>query len=195
MYRLGEVSGWIDLGSAADAWQKGAKSGGIPIETRRMQCDKADAVACYVLAHAYLSGWGIGKDDKMAFRYAERSCELGSALGCFQTGVQYNHGLGVPRDSKKVAEPPSQACDAGDGQSCGMLASKYEKGRDFPLDFDRAAALHQKGCAARDANSCYQAGLRFAMGKGKDLPKAMEFFQKACDAKWESGCAALKGKW
>ena len=68
MYRLGEVSGWIDLGSAADAWQKGAKSGGIPIETRRMQCDEADAVACYVLAHAYLSGWGIGKDDKMAFR-------------------------------------------------------------------------------------------------------------------------------
>ncbi len=76
-----------------------------------------------------------------------------------------------------------------------MLASKYEKGRDFPLDFDRAAALHQKGCAARDANSCYQAGLRFAMGKGKDLPKAIEFFQKACDVKWESGCAALKGKW
>lgn len=97
----------------------------------------------------------------------------------------------------KIDEYKSK-CDKKDGQYCFKLATTYdilqEKG-DIEIKeiFEKGAQFLTIECEKGQMSACAALGTAFESGNGtiKDIKKAMELYQKSCDAKVASGCLNL----
>lgn len=77
-----------------------------------------------------------------------------------------------------------------------LFGASYEEGMSAAKakDYKKAASIFEELCTKnKDAVSCYNAGFLYKSGDGvgKNLQKASDLFQKACDSGHGEGCSAL----
>ena len=174
-------------------------------------CDGGDFGYCHMLGHRYYEGEGVAQDRARAAEFYEIACEGGDAMGCSDLGFSYARGEGVPKDLTRAMNLYERACDSGVAPAgCYNL---YE-GEGVPEDFTRAAEVYEQRCDGTDPTGCYNLGymhsagqvagpdaLDFLRGRSnlafrrsvrqgvrRDLARAAEFFQRACDGGIASGC-------
>jgi len=130
-------------------------------------------------------------------------CDGGNASACMMAGEFYDLGVGGTEDKAKAADFYQKACDGGIARGCAKLGDLYATG----LLYKKAVEIYQKDCDVGaefcfypkdcdlNAGSCYSLGVLYYEGKGvtKDLKKAAESFQKACDGGDCLGCLRLGG--
>jgi len=71
------------------------------LESYRMAAVQGNLQAQVNLASCYENGWGISKDDSMAFNYYKLSADAGHSEAQCIVGKYYRNGIGVPQDRNK----------------------------------------------------------------------------------------------
>ncbi len=157
-------------------------------EFAKKGCDLDDGDACARLGRSELQGLGTSKDPVKALELFKKACDKGSLSGCRAAA-----GLLVDRDppDNTGALPfASKACAAKFEDGCivqGLVLFRTK-------EYAKALPLLEPGCAQADqtthAFSCNLAGaiLYDGLGTKKDLPRGVEYFEKACAADNEDGC-------
>lgn len=90
-------------------------------------------------------------------------------------------------------------CENGVAKSCYLAGGQYYTGYlEAKQDYEKALKYYTKGCEAKEDSedkfsSCTQLGLMYFFGQGveKNLKKAVELYEKACDGKNSNGCLGL----
>lgn len=153
------------------------------------QCRDHDPSACEHLGARYLK-----TDPQRAVRYFRRGCRQDDIPSCHGWGWMIADQIegGPPRDLPKAMEIFERACDAGYRSSCTMLGLQYYHGRiDGIRDMARSVPYFEKACAAGEREAaCFN--LAFALNEGHGdggRPRAIELFERSCEAKVAMGCA------
>ena len=142
------------------------------------KCNKGDMEECAKVGGAYLIGKGKDKDEKKAVELLTKACNGGSGLGCEFLARAHDDGRGIPVDKEQAKTYFTKACDLGAGGGCRALALRFET-----TDPARIPLL-DKACAKDDKIGCMGLGAAYLhgnQGAPKDLAKAKQFLQKACD--------------
>ena len=146
----------------------------------KAQCDKGNPGSCY----NYGFTLGIGPAATAAFK---KACDLGHAQGCFSYGREIIPEGFQPKD--KLAEWAGsievfkKGCDLGSGTACNWYGNGIgEKWSAPTYDVKGAFAAHTRGCALGDGWACSAVAQSYLKGEGvaKDVPKGLDFFNRAC---------------
>jgi len=159
-----------------------------------IMCWGDDGAACRELAQVYELGRDVELDLERARMLYEHSCKLGSTDGCVSLAAFIVKHAEEPtpellaRQRKLLAD----ACDANNHAGCGTLGRLLIESSDAS-DANRGAALLDAACAQYDYESCATLGLAYFHGKTlkKDLRRARELCQSACDRASLVGCSCM----
>ncbi|HEY5921782.1 MAG TPA: tetratricopeptide repeat protein [Kofleriaceae bacterium] len=150
------------------------------------KCTKGDAESCALIGGAYLTGkGGKTKDEPKGVEFLTKACDLKSGMGCEFLGRAYEEARGVTMDKEKAKALFKQSCDIGEGGGCRAYALKFEFSDPARIPF------LEKACTKDDKLGCMGLGAAYLhgnQGAKKDLPKAKQFLQKACDLGATSAC-------
>lgn len=102
-------------------------------------------------------------------------------------------------------ETLAAGCDSGATVQCLSLGTAYLRGEldGRKLKIDKAKASHwikkgirvgEQNCRNNAAADCYALGLAYFEGRvtQTDIPRGLEFMQKACDQHYEKACVWLR---
>jgi uncharacterized protein len=150
------------------------------------KCNKGDADSCATIGGAYLLGKG-GKapDEKKAIALLNKACDGKSAFGCEILGRAHDEGRGVAPDKERAKELFARSCELGGGGGCRAAAMRYETSDPARIP------LLDKACQKNDKLGCMGLGAAYLhgnQGAPKDLPKAKQLLQKACDLGATTAC-------
>ena len=161
-----------DPGKAAEWYRKAADQG----------YRKAEAQ----LAFMYWSGFGVAQDGAKSTYWTERAAEHGDPHCQFLMGAICSDGeYGVAKDDRKAAAWYRKAADQGDPQGLNALGGCYIRGDGVPQDLDKATELLRKAAELGHPQGMRRYGTILELGVGKekkDLPKAIEWYEKAVKA-------------
>ena len=136
-----------------------------------------DAEAQNQLGVACLSGIGLPKNYKEAFKWWTKAAEQGNARAQHSLGVIYADGLGVTRDNKKAITWFKKAAVQGYAPAQTNVGSMYFKGQGVVKDVKESAKWYIKA-----ANQNYPAAQLFlsvmysqGLGVVKDLTKTYQW--------------------
>lgn len=185
--------------------QKAKEYGQKGFELSKKACEENDAEACVGLSGLYYRGLGVQKDKNKAFELLEHICDLGHYKACVANYVAMIEKRGLKKAEeyrKKAFKPTKEACEKDDRTACVWLKSMSLVDNDeYVKNFEELNKLYQKGfeltqkeCLKGDYNrACYDLGVCYQYGIGvqKDIQKAKEFFEQACDVDSSSACKDL----
>lgn len=156
------------------------------VDEAEAKCNKGDAESCANLGGAYLLGkGGKEKDEKKALELLKKACDGKSAFGCEICARALDEGRGTAPDKDGAKQYFEKACNLGSGGGCRSLAMRYE------ISDPARIPLLDKACKKDDNLGCMGLGAAYLhgnQGAPKDLAKAKQFLQKACDLGATSAC-------
>ena len=166
-------------------------------ELGKKAVEQGSARACTNLGILYLSGLGLSQDYSRALDLFLRATKAGDFKGPRYAGIVYYRGLvGAGPDYGKAAAYFKTAADGGDITANYYLGLMYERGQSFAQDYAKAATCYAK--AAPSVGHVETAALvalgrlhENGLGVEKDLPKAIEQYERAAALGDADGQAAL----
>lgn len=164
----------------------GGKSMAEQADDAETKCGNGDADACATIGGAYLLGkGGKAQDEKKGVELLKKACDGKSAFGCEIYGRALDEGRGLAVDKEGAKEQFEKACNLGGGGGCRALAMRFETSDPARIP------LLDKACQKEDKLGCMGLGAAYLhgnQGAPKDLPKAKQFLQKACDLGATTAC-------
>ena len=171
-------------------------------------CEKDDYKACYLLGRWYLVGLMVQKDENKARNLFQKACDLGDYLSCESLGNIENSAFITTRQEleyyQKAFGFAKEACEKDDYAACFSLSTLYKKLgileilglNKYKIDefYQKGFELAKKECLAGDYyKACNALGLFYIdeLGGLEDIPKAIEAFEKACNAYNRFTCLRL----
>lgn len=116
------------------------------------------------LGNDYLSGHGVGKDEKQAAYWYERAAEAGDPWAQQQIGFFYQAGIGVSADPARAAHWYQLAAAAGLASAKTNLGVAYMWGSGVPMDKQLAAQLFREAADKGDGRAATYLGNLFYSG-------------------------------
>ncbi|MCA9627115.1 MAG: sel1 repeat family protein [Myxococcales bacterium] len=158
-------------------------------------CGLGDDYSCWNTGRWYIEGRSVPKDESKGALMIQRGCSLGSPHACASYGGLLIGGVGVKADVERGLGMYQKLCDNGQGYYCHQLGSMYATDRkalpDIRLpapkqvkrDVAKGVRVWEQGCALGSLWSCTLAAdhYRDADGVKKDLTRAKELYERACD--------------
>ncbi|MDR2081638.1 MAG: sel1 repeat family protein [Campylobacteraceae bacterium] len=156
-------------------------------EQFKIGCDSGgDKYSCYNYSYVTYQD----KEYEKAIPYAKKACDLGNYKGCAALGHVYEMGEGVKQNYSEAVIYYEKACGEL-YESCERAANLYNNGLGVSKNPIKAQALIERACTesvySRDAKKCYEFGTN-RLNSG-NTAKALNFFEKACEANYAQGCA------
>lgn len=193
---------------------EGDRDSSLPVDTAesarglREKAEANDAVAQFLLGHAYEVGQGVPKDMSetarwyalaaetrpsgaapqqpvkdfaQAFEAYRKLAEEGDAKAELYLGVAYDLGQDVPRNVATAARWYRKAAAQGSGSAAGNLGVIYFNGDGVPKDDVEAAEWFRAGANRGSASAEYCLGRLYYAGDGvkRDEAQAAAWLQRA----------------
>ncbi|MDA3047489.1 tetratricopeptide repeat protein [Campylobacter sp. JMF_08 NE1] len=155
-------------------------------EESKKLCDKNDNEGCENLAFLYLNGYSVERNNQKAKELYKRVCDNGIASSCEKLGVVYEI---VEKDEFSASYYYRVACSNNIYTSCSRLGFYYLRGKGVEQDLSKAKEFAEKGCNGEDGVGCWVLGIYY---QSIDKSKSKEYYGKACDYRFESGCENYK---
>ncbi len=159
------------------------------LELAKRACDGGEPAGCTTLAYQISNGWGVEKDQAKAFELNARACRQREFTACNNAGVGVYFARGTAKqDTALACKMFQQACEATGYAGCPNLALCHDTGIGAKKDTNRALELYSDSCSKGFAFGCVWGGL---MVEGQDkgmAPKALAFYEKACDFDQSGTC-------
>ena len=136
-------------------------------QARAMLREAADQGHMMAQAHVgdmYTFGWGVAKDDRLAFLYHEKAAQQGWVVSQHNIGVNYRDGLGCEQSYERAVEWYEKAARQGYSGAESELGRCYDKGEGVPRCYERAVEWYKKSAAKghmigqNNLGSCYEDG-------------------------------------
>ncbi|HEX4311174.1 MAG TPA: tetratricopeptide repeat protein [Acidobacteriaceae bacterium] len=130
------------------------------------------------LGNAYLSGHGVGKDEKQAAYWFEKAAEAGNPWAEQQIGFFYQAGIGVSPDPARAVHWYQLAAASGLATAKTNLGVAYLWGSGVPMDKRMAEELFRQAAARGDGHAAtYLGNLYFsAVVVERDLDAAEHWY-------------------
>src|ERR1700728_64111 len=116
------------------------------------------------LGNAYLSGHGVGKDEKQAAYWFERAAEAGNPWAEQQIGFFYQAGIGVPADESRAVHWYQLAAAGGLVSAKTNLGVAYLWGNGVPMDKRLAVQLFREAANQGDGHAATYLGNLYYLG-------------------------------
>ncbi len=166
-------------------------------------CDGGEPAGCTTLAYQIANGWGVEADHNKAFELYTRACKQREWAACNNAGVSVLFARGnLKQDPPTACKMFQRACDATGIAGCANLALCYETGTGMPKDRKKALDLYSDACSKGMAFACVWGGLMVEEDNKAVAPKALAFYERACDYQMSGTCvgtsdimSALPGVW
>jgi TPR repeat protein len=119
------------------------EAGNLPLAVKefRAAAEKGDALCQYNLALMYERGIGVGKDEKEALAWYQKSAVQGNSNAQFNLGVLYENGRGTTVDFPQAHRWYRKAAEQGDALAIGNLGMLYLRGQGVKEEKIAALAL------------------------------------------------------
>jgi len=125
-----------------------------------------------------------------ALALQNRACDMGDSDACFAAAVAIHDGKGTKADVPKGRKLFADGCQRGHAMSCAtlgaLLLQAHEEGR--------GSQLRERACGLGHQVSCNDIGVALVdapSASARDLPRARELFQRACDSGVAAACSNL----
>ncbi len=137
----------------------------------------SSAVSPKAALEAYQSGERAykAKNYTQGAVHFETACGGGNGKGCTYLGYLYENGFGVNEDLGRAAQLYRRGCDRGSLTGCQNLGILYMTGASGTQDDVRARELLDQ----------------HGRGVTKDLARARELYERACNDDYAKGCSNL----
>ncbi|MDO5046280.1 tetratricopeptide repeat protein [Campylobacter sp.] len=131
------------------------------------------------------------KDQEIAINFSKKSCyEDSVAAACYIAAKSMQYRFGSDYSQKEIYELYKKSCDMGDMDGCKSLGDIYNEGSgEIRQDHKTARELYLKSCAAKVGEACLEVGNFYRYEK--DMEKATEFYELACENDESYGCFTL----
>ena len=151
-------------------------------------CDAGNSGDCVELALLLQDGYGVERDEVLAFSMLEQACAKENLTGCYHQALAYRVGIGTPVHLEKALGILERSCSSGQKDACFDLANMVLESEPY-----RAVQLLEQSCAVAHAQACDTLGsiLRFGVGVGRDETKAAEMYEKGCNNRFMYACTHL----
>lgn len=176
----------------------------------RTACEEHnDGLSCGNLGALYALGKVVEQSDAKAYEYYERACRFGQGARCLRAGVMVLNGKGAGQSVEKAGELFASGCRFLEPDACvNYYAVSHGKTIQWtgetvempaglkPIQGDPAALTNVVSvltiaCTKSIGKACGNLGGIFEEGDAtpRDLARALEFYQKACELGEAERCA------
>ena len=147
----------------------------------RAHAEKGGAYAQTWVAKLFDEGWGVSKDEKQAFLWAEKSALQKCRWGQNTLGTHYATGQGVAKNSSQAVYWYKKAAEQGHAYAQSNLGSRYALGMGVPKDFNQAVYWLGKAAMQGIASAQSKLGLCYQNGRGVsiDISQAIYWYIRA----------------
>ena len=161
------------------------------VELLTKGCDGADPTGCLTLGELYAED-----APSKAVAFFERSCDLNFGEGCLKAAYEHEYPSVGQANQAEVIKWYQKGCDAENGTACNNLATRYFVGRGVAKDEFKGLELFEKSCTLQERLGCSNLASNYEEGKAgvfeKDISKAIDFYQRACELEDFSSCHKVK---
>ncbi len=155
-------------------------------------------VAQYYLAYCQAEGYGVTKDDKMAFTLYRRVAERGLPIAQARLAYLLYKGIGTSKDVAKARYWIEKATNYSyiDSYTTYVLGLCYEEGLGREQDMAKAMECFQKSCKKNVDEALIHTAMLFAEGRylTQDFPQALSIINNAIENVGSGFDYACKGK-
>ncbi|GET04590.1 kinase-like domain-containing protein [Rhizophagus clarus] len=153
------------------------------IDKQMNDLKKSHILAQYFVGKCYQNGYGIMKNEELAFQYFEKLANDNYAIGQLDVGYCYNLGIGIKVDLKKAIYWYEKSANNGNIVAIYKLGQKYINGMGINKDYKKAFELFEKSAEGGYLDGIVMIGACCSGGIGTnvDWKKAFESFQKAAN--------------
>jgi len=158
------------------------------------ECNEGKTLSCYNMGLMYDYGDGsTAEDDNKALDFYLKACDKNYYESCSKAALLYEEGKNVKQNKKEAFKLYSKACGADDGFACHNVAVYYSKNKNEALK-KLSIAFYDKACNTGYSPSCIYLGWMYRDSRSvkRDLEKAKEKFDLACEANNYLGCKELR---
>lgn len=124
------------------------------------------------LGNDYLSGHGVGKDEKQAAYWYEKAADAGNPWAQKQIGFFYQAGIGVPADPARAVRWYRLAAAGGLASARTNLGVAYLWGTGVAADVQMAAQFFREAAEKGDGAAATYLGNLYYFGRGVNQDKA-----------------------
>lgn len=154
--------------------------------------------AQYYLAYCQAEGYGVTKDDKMAFTLYRRVAERGLPIAQARLAYILYKGIGTSKDMAKANYWMDKATNYKnvDSYTTYVLGLCYEEGLGREKDMTKAMECFQKSCMKNVDEALIHTAMLFAEGQQlkQDFPQALSIINNAIENIGSGFDYACKGK-
>jgi TPR repeat protein len=153
----------------------------------RQACTDGDPRGCTTLGQLFQGGRGVVQDLNRAATLYDEACQKGDLAGCSAQAAMLWSGDRIGRDVHRAQALYQKTCAAGFSTDCYALAKTLSTSA---ADRKTAFELNNKACAGNVAAACHEVAV--AWEAGRELNRAIPFYQKACAAGYQPACQRTK---
>jgi TPR repeat protein len=181
------------LGDAYERGKTGHYDYAKAIEFYEKACALNDYAACVGAARVNV----FFKPGIRAWTFAQKACDANVAGGCAYLVSMY---INKERSVAKARALAEKSCDENDAFGCYWLGNSHQPEEDENSDpktairaFAKAKELSQRECDKNYMFFCDILGRLYhsGVGVGKDIQKAILFYEQSCEAKIRLACHNL----
>ncbi len=145
--------------------------------------DEGYALAQFLLASCYRTGYGVTQDNQEAITWYRRAAGQGHLQAQYQLATMLQNGEGTAKSSKQAADWYRKAAEQGNVEAQYTLAVLYENGEGIKQDFAEAAKWYRKAAEHNHPQAQYSLGVMYLYGSGveQDYQAALRWQRKAAD--------------
>ena len=153
-------------------------------------CESGNTRACSELntkekKHNNLNINTLETKDGRLLKY-KKACDNGDGSACYELGILYDHGKVIEKNNEKANQFYLRACELKDDDGCAAMALFYEMNHNMK----KAIYYYDKVCE-NSGKMCEYIALYYESGGDgldKDLEKAKEYYERACDHGKKDSC-------
>ncbi|OON96884.1 MAG: hypothetical protein ATN31_08990 [Candidatus Epulonipiscioides saccharophilum] len=144
---------------------------------------QGDAQSQYEISRCYLLGWGVEKDEDLAFEWLKAAATQGHNRSQYQLGTYYKDGQNTRVNPKQAFIWYKRAAKQGYYSAQMDVAQCYQNGYGVEQNLEQAfnwymkATEHNFGNAFLKVAECYEEGI----GVEKDIQQLKYWLQRAVD--------------
>ena len=156
-------------------------------------CNNGKTISCYNMGLMYDYGDGVDEDDEKALDFYIKACDKNYYTGCTKAALIYEESKTVKENKKEALKLYTKACGGGDGFACHYVALDYSKRKTKAMK-NISIGLYTQACENGYAPSCIYLGRMYRDSRAvtRDLEKAKEMFNLACEENNHLGCKELR---
>lgn len=161
----------------------------------KMAADLDYPRACYRIAYSYMNGKGTDVDHKLAHENLNKALENDYKYAYFTAGAWHMEGKGIEQNTAKGLEFLEKAISKGDAQANRYIGYLYEFGENVKKNESKALNYYQIAADKKEAIALNRLGKAYEngeLGQTKSLDKAIDYYQRAHELKYERATKSLK---